>query len=755
MRNNWFYKLLLSYLPVFLIISSSILLMTYLSLIEMSKKSATRAHQALTQNVMLLIDQTLGGVNAFMQNEMLNNEHIKHFFDERFSEDRQYTDIQAAVALKKQLLNNSLIESIYLYRAPDLKILTPSTLTRIDFFADNKFIGLMLNSHSAYNWTLRTLPSQEAVPQNEVKVVSLTKKANLSNFSIMVVNVRIERLRELMESMTDTGMAFINLTDPDGNLIVSTETDAESGIPASKSGKILSSTHSDYTNWIISSGNRSGGIVELVSSLFYVWMAIALMSILAGLAWIIYISRRNYRPIETLMNRISGVRQMRNPDRMKDGIDEFELIETTIEDLLDESSMLQEQYKEASLFRKKHMFTSLMEGMHSDQNRNWEDELEQLGVSGPVSGSLVALVEIDQYDEFAGQYGSDQHLLKYVLSNVAKEVTVNHSFTVWTEWMDHSQMAILYVCSDHRGTELDVRACCETLRNWVANNLDFTITIGIGERTEGLRHVAESFRTAAANIGYKTSLGQNRIITTDQVMSRPKGELFKQLQCIRAVSQLFRAGDNGWETQFQEMYADLQGQLYTYDDLSNLMQVLIGHLQKDMAELPEDLNAVWHEGVHESLLTALESKKTLDDIHAAFHRILKDVFIRMNELRESKSNHQLVHHVKNYISENYHNPELSLTHLGEAFGMNTKSVSRSFREVFGVKFIEYITEVRMEKAEQLLLDTEETIQKIGQAVGYEQSLTFIRVFKKHTGETPGQYRKRAKTAHTGGANIEA
>ncbi|MBP1993815.1 AraC family transcriptional regulator [Paenibacillus eucommiae] len=744
MRKTWFYKLLFSYLPVFLIISLSLLLMTYLTLIEISKKSAAQAHQALSQNVMKLIDQRLDSVNSLMHYEITNNELIKRFFDEGFAQDRQYADVQAAGALKKLLMNNPFVESIYLYRAPDRTILTPSRITRLDLFADNQFIGMSLNSRIAYKWTLRTVSpqAQGEGEKDEIKVVSLAKNANLSNYSIMIVNIQIERLRELMESMTDKETTFINLTDRTGKLIVSTERKAESGITSQPAGKIIASASSEYTDWIISSGSRTGGIVEIVSSLFYVWMVLAFLIILAGLAWIIYVSRRNYKPIQTLMNRISGARQPSEPDdKPKVRVDEFKFIETTIEDLLDESSMLQEQYKETSLFRKRHIFLNLMEVVQGSQKKNWEEELGQLGVSGPVSGSLVALIEIDHYAEFAAEYRSDQHLLKYVLSNVAKEVAENESFTVWTEWIDSSQMAVLYLFDDQQSGVMEVKDCCETLRIWVENNLDFTITIGIGQRTEGLEQVAESFRAAVATVGYKSSLGTNRTIIPSNVSSKPKGELFKQLQCIRAVSQTFRAGDSEWETHYQEMYMDLQDQLYAYDDLSNLMQVLIGHLQKEIAELPEELNAVWNEGVHDALLEELANNETLDEVYSSFKNILQDAFNSMNELRESKSTHQVLHQVKNYISENYHNPELSLTHLSEEFGFNAKYLSRLFREAFGVKFVEYVTTVRMEKAEQLLMETEETIQDIGQAVGYEQSLTFIRVFKKHTGETPGQYRK--------------
>ncbi|MCD9022469.1 helix-turn-helix domain-containing protein [Cohnella silvisoli] len=740
MGKSWFNRLLLSYLPVFFIIFLSLLLMTYLTISELSRKSAEKANEALSHNIMKLVDKTLDEIDSMMLYEIQNNERIKLFYSEKAPNERNYADLQAASELKELLLKNPMIDSIYLYRTSDQTVLTSSALTTLDAFADKQYLGLTVSSKQPYDWTFRS----QRVSGQEEPIISLAKIADLFDYSIMVVNIRPESLRKVMQSMVYTKTTFVELTDRNDRFIVSTETDRKPDVthPSKYTqAKVLSEAVSDLTGWTFRSGNHGGTIVEFVSSLFYIWMGLGFVIVVAGVLWLIYVSRRNYKPIRSLMNRLSNVRPMPVEENATGKVDEFQLIETTIEGLLDESNMLQEQHQKNMVYRKRHLFLSMMEGNAGSQPNVWLEELKQLGMDAKVTATVVALAEIDDYAEFERQYRNDQHLLKHVLSKVVQEMSENKRYTVWTEWIDHCRLAILAIFRHQEDGEQEMVLFCEALRQWVEENLDFTVTIGVGRQTDGLERISESFRDAIAAVGFKPSLGYNRIIELVHVLSRPKGELFKQLQCIRALSQSFRAGDKEWERHYQEMYDNIQDQLYSYDDLYNLMQVLIGHLQKEMAELPEEMYRIWNEDTHGALLNALKRNEKLDDKFNEFRSILQEAQIRIGELRESKSTHQLVFQVKDYISDNSHNPNLSLMQLSEEFRLNASYLSRLFKEAFGVKFVEYVTSIRMEKAERLLVDTEDAIQDIGRAVGYEQSMTFIRVFKKHTGITPGQYRK--------------
>lgn len=63
-----------------------------------------------------------------------------------------------------------------------------------------------------------------------------------------------------------------------------------------------------------------------------------------------------------------------------------------------------------------------------------------------------------------------------------------------------------------------------------------------------------------------------------------------------------------------------------------------------------------------------------------------------------------------------------------------------------MKFVDFVTELRMKETEQLLLNTDYSLQDIALKVGYANGITLGRVFKRVTGITPGDYR-RLKREH--------
>lgn len=95
-----------------------------------------------------------------------------------------------------------------------------------------------------------------------------------------------------------------------------------------------------------------------------------------------------------------------------------------------------------------------------------------------------------------------------------------------------------------------------------------------------------------------------------------------------------------------------------------------------------------------------------------------------------------------YIDQNL--SEISLNMLSEAVGMNQNYLSQYFKKHFGISFIDYVTNKKIEKAKELLVSTDDTCKAIGEMLGYGAQNTFIRVFKKAESMTPAEYRQRNK-----------
>ena len=92
-----------------------------------------------------------------------------------------------------------------------------------------------------------------------------------------------------------------------------------------------------------------------------------------------------------------------------------------------------------------------------------------------------------------------------------------------------------------------------------------------------------------------------------------------------------------------------------------------------------------------------------------------------------------------WIQEHFDEP-VNLEKVAESAGISSRYLTKYFSEVMGKTCVEYITELRMEKAKHLLWETNKTILEIAMETGYENAQYFSRVFQKMEGIPPKKYR---------------
>ena len=109
--------------------------------------------------------------------------------------------------------------------------------------------------------------------------------------------------------------------------------------------------------------------------------------------------------------------------------------------------------------------------------------------------------------------------------------------------------------------------------------------------------------------------------------------------------------------------------------------------------------------------------------------------------RTDDPRHRQIEQIACYIAENCCSP-LSLNSIAEQFYMNKCYLSRIFKEITGFTVNGYLHARRIQKARSLLIQNSMNISEVAEAAGYENLTYFERVFKKHTGMSPLEYRKQ-------------
>lgn len=96
---------------------------------------------------------------------------------------------------------------------------------------------------------------------------------------------------------------------------------------------------------------------------------------------------------------------------------------------------------------------------------------------------------------------------------------------------------------------------------------------------------------------------------------------------------------------------------------------------------------------------------------------------------------------RRFIIDNFANPELTLGSVAAYVGFNEKYFTTRFTKEVGMNFRDYLTDIRLERAKKLMETTELKMYEISDRVGYNNVEHFSRMFKKHFGISPGDYKK--------------
>lgn len=94
--------------------------------------------------------------------------------------------------------------------------------------------------------------------------------------------------------------------------------------------------------------------------------------------------------------------------------------------------------------------------------------------------------------------------------------------------------------------------------------------------------------------------------------------------------------------------------------------------------------------------------------------------------------------------------ELGLERVAELVGMNSQRLSRTFKELFGLRFVEYSTGLRIAAAKVALEEEEVTVEELCRRLGWTDAAHFTKVFKERTGLTPKAFARRAEGSGAAG-----
>lgn len=138
-------------------------------------------------------------------------------------------------------------------------------------------------------------------------------------------------------------------------------------------------------------------------------------------------------------------------------------------------------------------------------------------------------------------------------------------------------------------------------------------------------------------------------------------------------------------------------------------------------------------------LAELDLCHTSEQIQVFFNLFLKKMDDCVTSSRVEEQDY-FIAKVENILEKNYSDVSLSVGQIADELDMPMRLVSSQYKQKTGYGLLDRIHSFRIEKAKAMLLETQDSVYEIAERCGYENVNTFIRVFRKYTGQTPGRFR---------------
>ena len=267
------------------------------------------------------------------------------------------------------------------------------------------------------------------------------------------------------------------------------------------------------------------------------------------------------------------------------------------------------------------------------------------------------------------------------------------------------------------------------------------VTIGIGHSAAELGNISVSFKSALDALGYRAIVGTGGTIYINDVEPVSGGKLQFGGEDESAFVQAIKFGP---EEKIEEAVQQIVKRMSDARVHVRQYQAYVLSVANCMIQLTQQYDLNLEEIFADDPLgldpfTVIQQALNRDNFSRWLYQAALKINGAMNRERDNTAR-QVMEKAKQYIMDNYQDPDLSVEQICRYLHMSPAYFSTMFKKATGQTYVAYLTEIRLNKAVELLNMTDDKTYVIASKVGYQEQNYFSYVFKKRFGVSPTKFR---------------
>ena len=326
----------------------------------------------------------------------------------------------------------------------------------------------------------------------------------------------------------------------------------------------------------------------------------------------------------------------------------------------------------------------------------------------------------------------DCDLIRFSIGNVFLELESSCGKQIVNSLSDNNQLYAVFFMEDEKRLRNEVERIFLEMRSVLEKRMNIYLTLGVSRYTllMGRKSASEALGALKQRIIYGDS---NIYFYEDTGIFREQKFPVSQIHLLD--SYLEKNEIHKIKNLLQEIFSEELMRKYGTPYLRimwvRILNVILQHYDKKRrASSMEKLLMSFN--LPDQIQSASEIQQRIIDI------IMECVRAEaVNDMNARSKIQMAVRYIQEHYSEN-----IAINDLAMSYGMSPNYFSSIFKAETSQSAVNYITELKVKKAQELLENSELSVVDIAKRTGYEDSQYFFRVFKKHTGMTPLGYREQ-------------
>ncbi len=745
-RSSVFLKILMSYVTVFTVPLFILGIISYLWTFDIVKENVEKTYLNAVHDVRKNIDAKIGALNGmsvhlseltWVQKIMyMRGSEIDYSSVNPFSFNYNIKDLNTYKGI-----NGFVADMAINFNEKDLVISSQGKYSLNSFYEDVFYYEGLTPEYwrsalSDYNVSTLKAPVRVLTYKQPRKLLTYIQSLPVGskNFkAVFIAFIEENTLVDLLNISSVSKSGSLYIIDSKGNLITGINCDDKLKELLSDKNTLTASPQAEIENFEFPEGEKyimfqSKSSVNdwsyiaaipltvamtKVNNIKTITMLISLFSLIVGFVISYFLALKSYSPLADIVKSISP--KLLNLNSPQKRPNEYNFLQKALHSMLEYEDRTKEEIELYKPLAQNSLFIHLLRGSHDSGSRL----LKVMDITFSNSCFTCASVILD----------SENTLSEKLNANITAELSNYKATAYFVEIGGKNKVIIFNTAYEQQMAQIMDIVIVAFNRSQIKYK-----AIGVGKTYTGLDCLCNSYNEANTAIEHRFIRGNSSIIYYEDIEGAYiLPSYYYPTEKEEHLVNFIMCGNHEEAIKlFNEIISSniIKSNL-TPEIARNLFYNMAVSALKALERLNIGLRPAFHLDDFFHMDTIHEMKEYIEEL---YHHVC-DIIIDEKESKNTKLRDDILDYINKHLTDS----NLTLTSLADKFGGSLAYFSRFIKDQTGTNFVDYLNKRRIELSRSLLKN-DMTIREVSHQVGFDNDLTFRRLFKKYTGINPGEFK---------------